>query len=167
MPQQKLNAAYAVIRSYRLLGTHGERDAEPGAVGRKKPIFKYCPNCGAKNRVIQSSANAILRCGRCAHNLFDHAPETSENEWGRKTLCGDGECLGIIWDQGRCDVCGRTFEEGREVEERRESLRKEASQKEIDRLKKRRAIRYSIIGFGIAALVSLALVSLSLRAPEG
>jgi len=29
----------------------------------------------------------------------------------RRKLCGDGACVGVIGDDGRCHVCGRTFEQ--------------------------------------------------------
>ena len=29
-------------------------------------------------------------------------------EWERRRLCGDGTCIGVLGDDGRCKVCGRT-----------------------------------------------------------
>ena len=29
-------------------------------------------------------------------------------EWGSRALCPDGACVGVIGDDGRCKVCGRT-----------------------------------------------------------
>lgn len=31
-----------------------------------------------------------------------------EGDWGKRTLCPDGACVGVIGDNGRCKVCGKS-----------------------------------------------------------
>jgi hypothetical protein len=34
-----------------------------------------------------------------------------DSEWENRTLCNDGNCIGIIGDDGRCKECGLPYEE--------------------------------------------------------
>jgi hypothetical protein len=34
----------------------------------------------------------------------------SDNEWEQRTLCSDGNCIGIIGADGRCKVCGLPYD---------------------------------------------------------
>lgn len=44
----------------------------------------------------------------------EEAPETDAEEppveWAERKVCPDGACIGVIGDDGRCKVCGRTGE---------------------------------------------------------
>jgi hypothetical protein len=33
---------------------------------------------------------------------------TGEPEWDDRKLCPDGGCVGLIGDDGKCNVCGRS-----------------------------------------------------------
>lgn len=34
----------------------------------------------------------------------------SDKEWKQRTLCSDGNCIGVIGADGRCKVCGLRYE---------------------------------------------------------
>jgi hypothetical protein len=34
----------------------------------------------------------------------------SDDEWDRRVLCSDGNCIGIIGADGRCKTCGKSYE---------------------------------------------------------
>ena len=47
----------------------------------------------------------------------DESSSTDENssvptdiDWGDRTLCSDGNCIGVIGTDGRCKECGKPFE---------------------------------------------------------
>ena len=35
---------------------------------------------------------------------------TSDDEWKRRVLCSDGNCIGVVGADGRCKECGRPYE---------------------------------------------------------
>ena len=35
---------------------------------------------------------------------------TSDDEWARRILCSDGDCIGVIGADGRCKACGKPYE---------------------------------------------------------
>ena len=34
----------------------------------------------------------------------------SDKEWETRTLCSDGNCIGVVGSDGRCKVCGLAYE---------------------------------------------------------
>ncbi|MGD2011426.1 MAG: hypothetical protein PVI76_10035 [Desulfobacterales bacterium] len=49
--------------------------------------------------------------------MNEEKPEPSEaeavpddSEWDRRTLCSDGNCIGVIGPDGRCKECGKPYE---------------------------------------------------------
>jgi hypothetical protein len=34
----------------------------------------------------------------------------SDSDWENRKLCSDGNCIGVIGADGRCNECGKTFE---------------------------------------------------------
>ena len=49
--------------------------------------------------------------------MSEERPEPSEAEtalddtdWDRRTLCSDGNCIGVIGPDGRCKECGKPYE---------------------------------------------------------
>ncbi len=34
----------------------------------------------------------------------------SDDEWDRRILCSDGNCIGVIGSDGNCKVCGKPYE---------------------------------------------------------
>ena len=34
----------------------------------------------------------------------------TDNDWDRRILCNDGNCIGVVGPDGRCKVCGLAYE---------------------------------------------------------
>jgi hypothetical protein len=68
---------------------------------------RSCPHCRAE--VLEES----LFCHRCGRSLETAAPlplvEGDEIDFSRRILCSDGNCIGVINEQGICKVCGKPY----------------------------------------------------------
>lgn len=40
----------------------------------------------------------------------DKSEKTIDNDWETRTLCSDGNCIGIIGNDGRCKECGKPLD---------------------------------------------------------
>ena len=59
-----------------------------------------CDSCGAEN-LHESSY-----CCQCGEQLI--VKETSV-DWENRRLCSDGNCIGVINEQGVCNICGKPY----------------------------------------------------------
>jgi len=68
---------------------------------------KTCPGCSSE--ILPES----LYCHRCGKKIEAPAVESSsaeeEIDFSRRTLCSDGNCIGVINAQGFCKVCGKPY----------------------------------------------------------
>jgi predicted amidophosphoribosyltransferase len=68
---------------------------------------RSCPACGAE--VLKES----LFCHRCGRRLeaasAPPAGESEENDFSKRVLCSDGNCIGVVNEQGVCKVCGKPY----------------------------------------------------------
>ncbi len=68
---------------------------------------RSCPHCRAE--VLEDS----LFCHRCGRALEAAAPpcpaEEEENDFSKRILCSDGNCIGVVNEQGVCKVCGKPY----------------------------------------------------------
>ncbi len=69
-----------------------------------------CSSCGSE--VFEES----LFCHRCGKKLETRPadPASAEKEgdgidFSKRTLCSDGNCIGVINEKGFCKVCGKPF----------------------------------------------------------
>ena len=85
-------------------------------------------------------AKAILQClppKQLSYdfNLFSVQGTSERDDWKEKILCGDGSCIGVIGPDGRCNKCGKSFGEGKKMDEEKTKLRenelKQSQQKTI------------------------------------
>jgi hypothetical protein len=60
-----------------------------------------CEACGAEN-LGESSY-----CCRCGMEL---ATEETSIDWESRKLCSDGTCIGVINEQGVCNICGKAYD---------------------------------------------------------
>lgn len=112
---KELNAAYdCIIHHFNGAKTSGHAYDEAKQKSSRDPIV-VCPQCGTKNRFDHPIDGAIAKCGRCGGELFVKKHER-QNGWNYRTLCGDGACIGILKPDGRCNVCGKTYSEGKASE---------------------------------------------------
>jgi len=59
-----------------------------------------CEACGAEN--LRESSY----CCRCGMEL---ATEETPIDWESRKLCSDGTCIGVINEQGVCNICGKAY----------------------------------------------------------
>jgi len=59
-----------------------------------------CDSCGAES--LRDSSY----CCQCGEQLI--AKETSV-DWEKRRLCSDGNCIGVINEEGVCNICGKPF----------------------------------------------------------
>ncbi len=58
-----------------------------------------CPDCGAE--ILEGS----LYCSWCGHAI----PKEEETDFSDRRLCSDGNCIGVINEQGVCNICGKPY----------------------------------------------------------
>jgi len=71
-------------------------------------LFKICPNC------LEEIELDDLHCPLCGIVQTINAID-SKDDWDSRVLCGDGRCIGVIGDDGRCKECGKTLEESKRM----------------------------------------------------
>lgn len=71
---------------------------------------RSCPDCGAE--VLKESLYCH-RCGRKLEAAPEHSPaerpESEESDFSKRILCSDGNCIGVVNEQGVCKVCGKPY----------------------------------------------------------
>ena len=88
------------------------------------PDRSPCPNCGHENSSYR------VTCKRCHKNLEEatynvlvkEASEGNklplqERDDDSRVLCRDGDCIGIIGPDGRCNICGLPITEDQDTRE--------------------------------------------------
>ena len=105
-----------------------------------------CPNCGATGRIPDEKVKIgrRVRCPSCQTTIeiavVSHQANTSQdirqkekegisrtlqesnkvaqrNDFREKVLCSDGNCIGVIGEDGLCTVCKKPYEEDSEANE--------------------------------------------------
>lgn len=70
-----------------------------------------CPSCGSG--ILEES----LFCHRCGAKVSENPPlspspaprEDGPDDFSRRVLCSDGNCIGVVNEQGVCKVCGKPY----------------------------------------------------------
>ncbi len=80
-----------------------------------------CPHCGQElgGRKCPSCGSSIpeesLFCAMCGVKLGGPSPVSASAEkeealdFSKRLLCSDGNCIGVINDQGFCKICGKPY----------------------------------------------------------
>lgn len=78
---------------------------------------RRCPSCNAKNRIMDLhciSCGAMMASGSLS-NSAEGDQLKRENPQpeavGKRVLCEDGNCIGILGVNGKCKTCGRSPDE--------------------------------------------------------
>ncbi len=61
--------------------------------------FVPCPDCSGE--IPEKS----LYCCWCGHPIR----REEESDFSDRKLCSDGNCIGVINEQGSCNICGKPF----------------------------------------------------------
>jgi curved DNA-binding protein CbpA len=156
---KEINAAYDCIVSFLEQKAKTSQDTHTASPAEDEYAFLTCPKCQAINRVPKGyRINIKIRCGRCGFSIHKRDSESREADWSQRTLCGDGDCIGVIGPSGRCSICGKTYFEGKKSDEYKANLRNEEFQQRIRKERKRKIRRYSFMGLGILAFIALVFV---------
>ena len=116
---KEINEAHEFLRNY-FSSHHTDTYDQPKDDIYEEYKFIVCWYCGVTNRIIEKRCYG-LRCGRCGAEISSSGRKQESNrDWNTRHSCGDGICKGIIGPDGRCTVCGRTWQEGRKNEKDRE-----------------------------------------------
>jgi len=62
--------------------------------------FILCPEC--QGEIPEKS----LYCCWCGHLI---EKEEGEIDFSERKLCSDGNCIGVINEQGVCNICGKPY----------------------------------------------------------
>ena len=76
----------------------------------------YCSYCGKRRAGTQPEVEPSFAVGS------EQPAMTGDSEgidWDQRTLCSDGNCIGVIGPDGRCKECGKPLHE--ELSEQREN----------------------------------------------
>ena len=78
-----------------------------GPDGTCKVCGRAAPNWGdeRKRGLVEPDEPAAPEPGPAERPAADAAPPA---EWHERKLCSDGSCVGVIGDDGKCKVCGRS-----------------------------------------------------------
>lgn len=162
---KELNAAYDCIRSYLLLKDKAGIYTGPTASGYDEQIILTCPSCGTKNRIRAYTQELIIKCGKCGFTLFGEQDTTEADDWEERILCGDGECIGVIGPDRRCNKCGRHFEEARKAGEYKTRLREKEFRQRHEKSKKRKKVFYVATGIGLSICILMVVWEYSDNTP--
>jgi RNA polymerase subunit RPABC4/transcription elongation factor Spt4 len=69
---------------------------------------RSCPACGTE---VLSESLFCHRCGRSLEAAPSPTPsaEGEETDFSKRILCSDGNCIGVVNEQGICKVCGKPY----------------------------------------------------------
>ncbi len=62
-----------------------------------------CPDCGGE--IPENS----LYCCWCGHPVPPKEEESDFSDFSERKLCSDGNCVGVINEQGVCNICGKPY----------------------------------------------------------
>lgn len=77
----------------------------------------HCKECGKKYDDTMSSEDVSeedVQAEQEDISTAEETPDTSEtfddDDWDNRSLCSDGNCIGVIGPDGRCKECGKPYE---------------------------------------------------------
>jgi hypothetical protein len=85
-----------------------------GDNGQCKVCGRVAPNWGdERNRglVASTTDEDEEEADDKSEDDVDQVSEAAPAEWSDRKLCPDGGCIGVIGDDGKCNVCGKRPDE--------------------------------------------------------
>ena len=80
-----------------------------GPDGTCKVCGRAAPNWGEeRTRGLQPEAEPEAAAEPEEERPPRGEPISTDPEWGSRKLCPDGGCIGVLGDDGKCKVCGRS-----------------------------------------------------------
>ncbi len=160
---KELNVAYDVINQYFIFLE--KRYSEDTRHPESDVSIIICPGCGVKNRLRDYYDIEKIKCGRCGSILFESTTYYNDENLSDRILCGDDTCIGTVQKDGRCNYCGRSYQNAKEESEYQDRILKERMQKRKKKDKNRQIIKISIYSIGILGIV-LFIFLLDMMVPE-
>lgn len=77
-----------------------------GGDGTCNVCGRVAPNWGDERRRGKKSTGEVEPVVEAA--VVAHATPAAPDDFDDRALCPDGGCIGVIGDDGTCNVCGRT-----------------------------------------------------------
>lgn len=65
--------------------------------------FLLCSECGSH------TPEGSLFCFKCGKPVKHEESGEKDMEFSERVLCSDGNCIGVINEQGVCNVCGKPY----------------------------------------------------------
>ncbi len=67
-----------------------------------------CPECGEET---PEKSHYCCGCGRPVkvEKVERKTEKKEEDDFSQRTLCSDGNCIGVINEKGICNVCGKAY----------------------------------------------------------
>jgi hypothetical protein len=101
---KEINQAYSiVVKFFETQQNVRSTNDQKTQSNKEYNIFK-CKNCNTNNRIIRGVSVLNAKCGKCGSYIINKS-----DDWESRTLCSDGNCIGIIGANGRCKECGKPF----------------------------------------------------------
>lgn len=64
-----------------------------------------CSECGKE---IPEKTLYCCWCGKPVKEKVEEVQE-GQNDFSQRTLCSDGNCIGVINERGVCNICGKPY----------------------------------------------------------
>jgi hypothetical protein len=68
--------------------------------------FLHCSECGGE------TPEGSLFCFKCGKPVKHEESGEKEMDVSERVLCSDGNCIGVMNEQGVCNVCGKPYAGG-------------------------------------------------------
>lgn len=80
-------------------------DGQCKVCGRVSPTWNNERERGLSDQAAEPEPQAAPP--DVADEVRDLMPGTDDSDWGKRELCPDGGCVGVIGSDGVCNVCGK------------------------------------------------------------
>jgi hypothetical protein len=68
--------------------------------------FLLCLKCGKET---PEGGRYCSHCGILIERVTEKGKSAEEDDFSKRRLCSDGTCIGVINEQGACNICGKPY----------------------------------------------------------